>query len=104
MPFKIVRNDLTKMQVDVIVNPANAAPIYSLGTDMAVYTAAGKEELLEARRKIGFMEEGEAAITPGFQLPAKYIIHTVSPYYTDGEHGEEIKLRSCYKNSLMYNL
>lgn len=100
MPFKIVRNDLTKMQVDVIVNPANAAPIYSLGTDMAVYTAAGKEELLEARRKIGFMEEGEAAITPGFQLPAKYIIHTVSPYYTDGEHGEEIKLRSCYKNSL----
>lgn len=100
MPFKIVRNDITKMQVDAIVNTANEAPIYSRGTDSAVYQAAGAEELLEARQKIGYLSEGEVAITPGFQLPAKYIIHAVSPYYNDGQSGEEEKLRSCYKKSL----
>ena len=100
MPFKIVRNDLTKMQVDVIVNTANKAPVYSTGTDTAVYKAAGEEELLAERKKIGYMEEGEVAITPGFKLPAKYIIHAVSPWYIDGNSGEEEKLRSCYKNSL----
>lgn len=100
MPFKIVRNDLTKMPVDVIVNTANKAPIYSFGTDTAVYRAAGEDELLEERRKIGYMEEGEAAITPGFKLPAKYIIHAVSPLYRDGNNDEERKLRDCYRNSL----
>ena len=100
MPFKIVRNDLTKMQVDAIVNTANEEPTYGDGTDKAVYEAAGMEELLEARRKIGYMEEGQAAITPGFHLPAKYIIHAVSPFYWDGESGEEQKLRACYQNSL----
>lgn len=101
MPFKIVRNDLTKMQVDAIVNTANHKPIYSSGTDTAVYKAAGEEELLEERRKIGFMNEGEVAITPGFKLPAKYIIHAVSPRYLDGDSGEEEKLRDCYKKSLL---
>ena len=100
MPFKIVRNDLTKMEVDIIVNTANEAPIYSTGTDTAVYKAAGEEELLAARKKIGFMEEGEVAITPGFKLPAKYIIHAVSPCYIDGTFNEEEKLRSCYRDSL----
>ena len=100
MPFKIVRNDITKMNVDVIVNTANEAPIYSSGIDTAVYKAAGEKELLVERRKIGFLEEGEAAITPGFQLPAKYIIHAVSPCYNNGNSGEEEKLRNCYKNSL----
>ncbi len=100
MPFKIVRNDITKMQVDAIVNTANEAPVYSLGTDTAVYKAAGEEALLEARGEIGFMEEGEVAITPGFQLPAKYIIHAVSPFYEDGRSGEEELLRSCYRKSL----
>lgn len=100
MPFKIVRNDLTKMQVDVIVNPANQAPIYSSGTDTAVYKAAGEEALLNERRKIGYMKEGEVALTPGFQLPAKYIIHAVSPRYIDGRSGEEERLRDCYRNSL----
>lgn len=100
MPFKIVRNDLTKMQVDVIVNTANAKPIYSSGTDTAVYKAAGEEELLAERKKIGYMKEGEAAITPGFQLSAKYIIHAVSPRYKGGIFGEEKKLRNCYKKSL----
>ena len=100
MPFKIVRNDLTKMQVDAIVNTANPQPTYSSGTDTAVYKAAGEEELLAQRKKIGYMNEGEVAITPGFKLPAKYIIHAVSPRYIDGNSGEEIKLRSCYKKSL----
>ena len=100
MPFKIVRNDLTKMQVDAIVNTANAQPIYSSGTDTAVYKAAGDEELLAERKKIGYLNEGEVAITPGFKLPAKYIIHAVSPRYRDGNSGEEEKLRSCYEKSL----
>ena len=100
MPLKIVRNDITKMQVDAIVNTANEAPIYSDGTDRAVYKAAGEEALLKERSKIGYLEEGDAAITPGFNLPAKYIIHAVSPYYEGGQNGEEEKLRSCYKKSL----
>lgn len=100
MPFKIIRNDITKMRVDAIVNTANRAPVYSDGVDTAVYEAAGVEALLTERRKIGFLEAGEAAITPGFALPAKYIIHAVSPYYVDGESGEEELLRSCYQNSL----
>lgn len=100
MPFKIVRNDLTKMQVDAIVNTANPKPKYSFGTDTAVYKAAGKEKLLAERKKIGYMNEGEVAITSGFKLPAKYIIHAVSPRYIDGNSGEENKLRDCYKKSL----
>lgn len=100
MPFKIVRNDITRMQVDAIVNTANAAPGYSSGVDTAVYKAAGETELLEARKKIGSLEEGEVAITPGFRLPVKYIIHAVSPCYKDGMSGEEEKLRSCYQKSL----
>ena len=95
MPLKLIRNDLTKMQVDAIVNTANEEPIYSAGTDTAVYRAAGAEELLAARRKIGRLEEGEAAVKPGFKLPAKYVIHAVSPRYVDGNEGEEQKLRAC---------
>lgn len=100
MAFKIVRNDITKMKVDAIVNTANEEPIYSSGTDTAVYKAAGEELLLAEREKIGFMNEGEVAITPGFNLPAKYIIHAVSPCYIDGTYGEERKLRHCYRRSL----
>ena len=100
MPFKIVRNDITKMQVDAIVNTANEAPQYSTGVDTAVYMAAGVDELLAERKKIGWMSEGEVAITPGFKLPAKYIIHAVSPCYIDGTFKEEDKLRSCYQKSL----
>lgn len=100
MPFKIVRNDITKMQVDVIVNTANEAPVYSTGVDTAVYHAAGEEELLAERKKIGRMREGEVALTSGFKLPAKYIIHAVSPYYIDGTSGEEALLRKCYSKSL----
>lgn len=100
MPFKIVRNDITKMQVDAIVNTANKEPVYSTGTDAAVYQAAGAEALLAARKQIGVLQEGEAAITAGFRLPAKYIIHAVSPRYIDGTCGEADRLRSCYMRSL----
>jgi len=95
-----VRNDITKMQVDAIVNTANSKPLYSTGVDTAVYEAAGAEELLAARKEIGFLEEGAVAITPGFRLPAKYIIHAVSPCYRGGENREEELLRSCYRRSL----
>ncbi len=100
MPFKIVRNDITKMKVDAIVNTANEAPQYSTGVDTAVYMAAGADELLVERKKIGWLSEGEVAITLGFKLPAKYIIHAVSPCYIDGTYDEEDKLRSCYQKSL----
>ncbi len=70
------------------------------GCDVAVYMAAGYDKLHALRKEIGNVPEGEVFITPGFDLPAKYIIHAVSPLYIDGEHGEEVKLRSCYRKSL----
>ena len=100
MPLKIIRNDITRMPVDAIVNTANPEPTFGAGVDTAVYLAAGADELLEARKAIGYLSEGEVAITPGFDLPAKYIIHAASPRYIDGVSGEEEKLRSCYRKSL----
>lgn len=101
MPFKIVRNDIIKMNTEAIVNTANAHAAVGPGCDSAIYKAAGYEELLKYRtEKIGFVDEGEAFLTPGFNLRAKYIIHAVSPHYLGGSHGEEEKLRSCYRKSL----
>ena len=101
MPFKIVRNDITKMNTEAIVNTANDHPTVGTGCDHAVYMAAGYEELLAYRKdRIGFVKEGDAFVTPGFHLPAKYIIHAVSPLYIDGKHEEELLLRSCYRKSL----
>lgn len=85
------------MQVDAIVNPINSK--CTLSTDTVVYKAVGKKELLEESKKIGPMDEGDVAITSGFRLPAKHIIHVVYPCYGDGELGIENKLRACYKNS-----
>lgn len=101
MPFKIVRNDITKMNTEAIVNTANDHATVGTGCDSAVYKAAGYDELLKYRvEKIGFVPEGDAFITPGFNLQAKYIIHAVSPHYMGGDKGEEEKLRSCYRKSL----
>lgn len=101
MPFKIVRNDITKMETDAIVNTANAYPEVGAGCDYAVYEAAGYEELLSYRKaQIGPVREGEVFLTPGFRLPAKYIIHAVSPLFLGGNQGEEELLRSCYRKSL----
>lgn len=101
MPFKIVRNDITRMQTDAIVNTANALPTVGPGCDHAIYEAAGRDDLLSYRKEhIGTVKEGEAFITPGFHLPAKYIIHAVSPLFVDGNRGEEELLRSCYQKVL----
>lgn len=100
MPVKIVRNDIVKMDTDAIVNTANSEVAVGDGCDRAIYSVAGYEQLIEARSKIGVLHEGEAALTEGFSLPAKYIIHAVSPQFRDGRSGEEEKLRSCYRNSL----
>ena len=101
MPFRIVRNDITRMNTEAIVNTANDHVSVGTGCDSAVYQAAGYEKLLKYRKeKIGFVPEGGAFITPGFDLRAKYIIHAVSPRYRGGDQGEEEKLRSCYQKSL----
>ena len=100
MAFQIIRNDITKVSADAIVNTANPKPKFVSGTDYAIYMAAGAEELLKERQKIGNIETGQAAVTPAFALSAKYIIHTVGPAWVDGEHGEREAVRSCYENSL----
>ena len=102
MPLKIVRNDITKMNTEAIVNTANSHVTVGPGCDSAIYKAAGYDELLAYRKeKIGYIPEGEVFITPGFNLQAKYIIHAVSPHYQDGDQKEEEKLRSCYSKSLL---
>lgn len=99
MPLSIVRNNITDMYVDAIVNTANPLPVVGTGVDTAVHQAAGPA-LLEAREKIGLIPRGYSAVTPAFNLPAKYVIHTVGPVWQDGEHGEEATLRSCYDTAL----
>ena len=99
MPFEIVRNDITKMTVDAIVNTANPRPVIGLGTDSMIHEAAGPELLL-ARQKIGCIDVGNAGITPAFGLQAKYVIHTVGPVWNGGSYGEAELLRSCYDHSL----
>ena len=100
MSLKIIRNDITKMNTEAIVNTANEKPTVGSGCDTAVYNAAGYDELLNYRKeKIGFVKEGDAFITPGFKLGAKYIIHAVSPRFSGEEETEKL-VRSCYKKSL----
>ena len=99
MPFEIVRNDITNMRVDAIVNTANPQPIIGAGTDARIHQVAGPA-LLKARQQIGEIRVGDAAITPAFNLQAKYVIHTVGPVWADGNHREEALLRSCYDNAL----
>lgn len=101
MSLKIVRNDITKMKTEAIVNTASETPEVGAGCDIAIYKAAGFDKLHALREEIGNVPEGEVFITPGFNLPAKYIIHAVSPYYIDGSFDEEEKLRSCYRKSLL---
>ena len=100
MPFQIIRNDITKVKADAIVNTANPKPRIGRGTDSAIYAAAGEEQLIAAREKIGDIAPGQAVHTAAFALDAKYIIHTVGPVWVDGAHGERDTLRSCYENSL----
>ena len=99
MPFEIIRNDITLMHVDAIVNTANPRPIIGSGTDAGIHAAAGPE-LLAARQVIGPIAVGEAAITPAFRLNAQYVIHTVGPRWRGGWAGEETLLEKCYRSAL----
>lgn len=99
MPFEIVRNDIVNMQVDAIVNTANPKPIIGYGVDAGIHKKAGPE-LLTARKQIGRILAGEVAVTPGFALDAKYVIHAVGPVWQDGKRGEEQLLRQCYDRAL----
>ena len=101
MSFQIIRNDITRVKADAIVNTANPEPRIGRGTDSAIYAAAGKEQLLAERKKIGRIAPGDAVSTDAFHLDARYIIHTVGPVWTDGTHGERDILHSCYNKSLM---
>ena len=103
--MKIVQGDITTLAVDAIVNAANQLMLGGGGVDGAIHRAAGKE-LFDACLKVPEVRPGvrcptgEARITPGFKLPAKFVIHTVGPVYRDGQHGEPEKLANCYRNSL----
>ena len=99
MPFEILRNDITKMKADAIVNTANPRPIIGSGVDSMLHQAAGPE-LLKARQAIGPIAVGEAAVTDAFALQARFVIHTVGPVWQGGGCGEEALLRRCYDNAL----
>ena len=103
MPFRIERNDITKISCDAIVNTANPAPIIGNGTDTAIYRAAGEDELLQARKHIGPIARGQAVATPSFKLKknkVKYIIHTVGIRYHEDFPETVETLRECYRNAL----
>ncbi|MBQ6297575.1 MAG: macro domain-containing protein [Selenomonadaceae bacterium] len=100
MPLKILSADITTLKVDAIVNAANTNLLAGGGVCGAIFRAAGYRELQAACDKLAPIQTGEAVITPGFNLLAKFIIHTAGPIWRGGQFGEENLLRNCYTNSL----
>ncbi len=99
MPLQIIRQDITRIRCDAVVNPTNELLDPGGGTDAAIHRAAGPG-LLAACSSLGGCEIGEAKLTPAFDLPCKYVIHTVGPFWQGGEHGEEEQLKRSYLSSL----
>lgn len=100
MGFSIIQGDITRMQTDAIVNAANSALRAGGGVCGAIFRAAGVEQLTEACRALGGCETGRSKVTPGFALPARWVIHAVGPVWQGGGHNEAALLRSCYESAL----